>query len=112
MMIGGVATAAAVRTFPFRVFSFPKEVHCTNLAPGFFPSPGICANFGYPAYFVNREAIWETYGGITRTLTQEISIEEAKLMFPVYGHDMSMASVGRIHRSVRKPMEIEIDVHT
>jgi hypothetical protein len=26
MMIGGVATAAAVRTFPFRVFSFPKEI--------------------------------------------------------------------------------------
>ena len=26
MMIGGIATAAAVRTFPFRVFSFPKEI--------------------------------------------------------------------------------------
>jgi hypothetical protein len=26
MMVGGVAAAAAVRTFPFRVFSFPKEV--------------------------------------------------------------------------------------
>lgn len=25
-LIGGVAAAAAVRTFPFRVFSFPKEV--------------------------------------------------------------------------------------
>lgn len=25
-MVGGVATAAAVRTFPFRVFSFPKEI--------------------------------------------------------------------------------------
>ena len=28
-MVGGVATAAAVRTFPFRVFSFPKEVKLT-----------------------------------------------------------------------------------
>lgn len=25
-LIGGLATAAAVRTFPFRVFSFPKEI--------------------------------------------------------------------------------------
>lgn len=26
MIIGGVAAAAAVRTFPFRVFSFPAEI--------------------------------------------------------------------------------------
>ena len=26
LMVGGVAAAAAVRTFPFRVFSFPKEI--------------------------------------------------------------------------------------
>lgn len=26
LMVGGVSTAAAVRTFPFRVFSFPKEI--------------------------------------------------------------------------------------
>ena len=26
MIIGGLATAAAVRTFPFRVFSFPTEI--------------------------------------------------------------------------------------
>ncbi len=26
LMVGGVATAAAVRTFPFRVYSFPTEV--------------------------------------------------------------------------------------
>ncbi|MGB7147515.1 MAG: hypothetical protein WBD45_00060 [Terriglobales bacterium] len=26
LMVGGVAAAAAVRTFPFRVFSFPKQV--------------------------------------------------------------------------------------
>jgi hypothetical protein len=25
-MVGGIATAAAARTFPFRVFSFPSEV--------------------------------------------------------------------------------------
>lgn len=26
MLVGGVATAVAVRTFPFRVFSFPKDI--------------------------------------------------------------------------------------
>lgn len=26
MLFGGVAAAAAVRTFPFRVFSFPSEI--------------------------------------------------------------------------------------
>ena len=30
MMVGGVATAAAVRTFPFRVFSFPREIQFAN----------------------------------------------------------------------------------
>jgi hypothetical protein len=30
-LIGGVATAAAVRTFPFRVYSFPKEIKTGNM---------------------------------------------------------------------------------
>lgn len=32
LIVGGVATAAA-RTFPFRVFNFPKEVKPVNVAP-------------------------------------------------------------------------------
>jgi hypothetical protein len=31
IMVGGLATAAAVRTFPFRVFSFPKEIKPLNV---------------------------------------------------------------------------------
>lgn len=31
MLVGGLATAAAVRTFPFRVFSFPKEIKPVNM---------------------------------------------------------------------------------
>ena len=31
-LVGGLATAAAVRTFPFRVFSFPKEIKLANAA--------------------------------------------------------------------------------
>jgi hypothetical protein len=40
MMVGGVAAAAAVRTFPFRVFSFPKEITAEFYSVGgqnFFP---------------------------------------------------------------------------
>lgn len=33
-MVGGVAAAAAVRTFPFRVFSFPKEIAVAGLDLG------------------------------------------------------------------------------
>lgn len=33
MMVGGVAAAAAVRTFPFRVFSFPKEIKVAQCVP-------------------------------------------------------------------------------
>ena len=43
-MVGGVATAAAVRTFPFRVFSFPTEVK--PVWPAMFggePAPGTYA---------------------------------------------------------------------
>jgi hypothetical protein len=36
LMFGGVAAAAAVRTFPFRVFSFPSEVKPLN-APRLSP---------------------------------------------------------------------------
>ena len=32
LMVGGVAAAAAVRTFPFRVFSFPKQVELYGAA--------------------------------------------------------------------------------
>jgi len=33
LMVGGVAAAAAVRTYPFRVFSFPTEIKPPNTGP-------------------------------------------------------------------------------
>lgn len=35
MMIGGIAAQAAVRSFPFRVFSFPTEI--IRIRPMFIP---------------------------------------------------------------------------
>ena len=39
LMIGGVAATAAVRTFPFRIFSFPREIVLPPL--GTFPFDGL-----------------------------------------------------------------------
>jgi hypothetical protein len=42
LMVGGLATAAAARTFPFRVFSFPKEISrpsWISFGEGFFVDP-------------------------------------------------------------------------
>jgi len=35
-LVGGIAASAAVRTFPFRVFSFPSEIHVPTTL-GFAP---------------------------------------------------------------------------
>jgi len=44
MMVGGVAAAAAVRTFPFRVFSFPKEIKTYNQGLDLFGASSIGSN--------------------------------------------------------------------
>jgi hypothetical protein len=43
-LIGGVSTAAAVRSFPFRVYSFPKEIVIPESPELIFPpllAPGL-----------------------------------------------------------------------
>jgi hypothetical protein len=79
MLVGGVATAAAVRMFPFRVFSFPKEV----VVP---PNSWI----GLPYW--EDGAHCGTVMGIHRDMypwgfveSREIDIAMAKRMFPVFG---------------------------
>ena len=50
-MVGGVAATAAVRTFPFRVFSFPSEIKVVHRFPKML-APGLLN----PIYY-NREAL-------------------------------------------------------
>lgn len=74
-LIGGVAATAAVRTFPFRVFSFPEE---------------IVTYHGVIEYAVPQSvAIWVSplsgIGGPYR-LVEKISLTEAKGR---YGYDWS-----------------------
>lgn len=80
LMVGGVAVAAA-RTFPFQVFSFPRALHCANLAPGGH-GIAISADIGYgeSIIFTNRGSIWRYPGAVC--LSREISIEDAQRMFP------------------------------
>jgi len=71
MMVGGIAASAAVRTWPFRVYSFPKEV----LWP---PSEK-------QALFINNDGVYRIFGGSRngwKTISQEIDIAEAKRIFP------------------------------
>jgi len=77
-LIGGVAATAAVRSFPFRVFSFPKEVKLANVysseifyfdsATGLLssPDPSFIINAGdflvHPGKFVPGQEV-EIYRG-------------------------------------------------
>jgi hypothetical protein len=74
-MIGGVATAAAIRTFPFRVYSFPKEVKgnwkglILDPYPGKLQTPELripvihergngLTVYSYVSYVLNKDGTW------------------------------------------------------
>jgi hypothetical protein len=52
-MIGGLAVGAAVRTFPFRVFSFPTEIVRAQLPP-YYP-----IGYGLGDFIIQPE--WDFY---------------------------------------------------
>jgi hypothetical protein len=87
-LIGGVATAAAVRTFPFRVFSFPSKKMGNFGGLMLDPYPGrLCTpelrlpfslalgngvtKYGYIAYSLNKDGIWTLKDADTRKLEIE-----------------------------------------
>lgn len=86
MMVGGVAAGAAVRTFPFRVYSFPKQI---NLEP--LPLPLSLYGMRYAdvyaetgtMYGITRYGVFESGGapGGWKKISQEIDIVEAKRIF-------------------------------
>jgi hypothetical protein len=67
-LVGGVATAAAVRTFPFRVFSFPKEVSYTGRLVSGCHDPV-------------EVTIWRAPIGGDFILMEQISLAEAKARY-------------------------------
>lgn len=84
-MVGGIATAAAVRSFPFRVFSFPKDIKPFV----YFPVIDVPTPFEYPAMFggpPDHVSIWRTASGSIYSLHEEISLAEAKAR---YGYEWS-----------------------
>lgn len=81
LLIGGVATTAAVRTFPFRVYSFPTELAA--------PWPILVApGWGYTdaqALFLSSDGVYRIFSGAApgwKKVSQEIDIAKAKQMFP------------------------------
>lgn len=101
-MVGGIATAAAVRTFPFRVYSFPKEI--AGVLPDtvtvdqnfiFLGNDGIWRIDSVGSHLLSAKPlegspsdIWTgDYMGITRScgpfaIAREVEIAEAKRLFP------------------------------
>jgi hypothetical protein len=66
-LVGGVVASAAVRTFPFRVFSFPKEIKLAN-----------AADYGGSWEDWATVSIWTSpIGGVV----EEISLAEAKIRY-------------------------------
>jgi hypothetical protein len=90
-LIGGVASTAAVRTFPFRVFSFPKEAKIAEKAmacewPAMFGPPKGVALYG------------SAIGGQPRFLRM-ISVEEARSLgftIPSFGNLERFPYPGRL----------------
>jgi len=88
-LIGGVAATAAVRTFPFRVFSFPKNIQLVKREIGVdwgFDSPTFCIREVWRnaigsdrAYFIgdfvlNKDGIYEPLGHYYRKINEEMII--------------------------------------
>lgn len=81
-MVGGLAASAAVRTFPFRVFSFPKEIK-TDLTP-FERAAYASKKWRHPIQFDNGPVEIAVYGGPVggpMKLIEAISLAEAKAKY-------------------------------
>lgn len=64
---------AAVRTFPFRVFSFPKEIKRATVDVGYYADYGFESPVGV--------AVWRAPIGGTFILIEEISLAEARARY-------------------------------
>jgi len=79
-MIDGVAAAAAVRTWPFRVFSFPSQIKIANAIP---------VDFGYWNY---------EYAGIP--IIEDTSVPPGKIFFLNHAYITSPASMKALQSSL------------
>lgn len=89
-MIGGVAAAAAVRTFPFRVFSFPKEI--TRAPAGSFDGldRGEYQSFSVVTFSVvtNYELLQDSAFDIELYLRQAIAVRLLRNLNNAYGRPL------------------------
>ena len=74
MMVGGIAAGAAVRTFPFRVFSFPKEI-----------VPQVYETEWMTTYLRTISGVQWFLAHNSPMYFKEISVEGTKLLFADFG---------------------------
>jgi hypothetical protein len=84
LMVGGVAAAAAVRSFPFQVFSFPKEIVVPERLSLYGLPYWETAPYTGAMYAIAREGVFEFDGPQPgwKKISQEIDIEEARRILP------------------------------
>ena len=88
-LIGGIAVGAAIRTFPFRVFSFPQEIQIVK-TPLEDELNAIILKYYNPAIKKQFEAasvLWE-------------SLYPEPKLFPVSGRELQMVFRGSIEGRV------------
>jgi hypothetical protein len=83
-LVGGVVAGAAVRSFPFRVFSFPKEIVAPERLSLYSLPPCEAVLHKGVMYGVARDGVFELRDGQRgwKKISQEIDIATAKRMFP------------------------------
>lgn len=89
-LVGGVAAAAAVRTFPLRVFSFPQLVIGRRAFPNgdllflesrAFQSREVCTQFRVPPELLQVGLRGESF---VSTMLREVEVEEEHFLSPKF----------------------------
>jgi hypothetical protein len=95
-LIGGVAAAAAVRTFPFRVFSFPKEIKL----PDYYKIdwPVFQGELREGQYLYDRVTGIYTFPVRERLVGFDDLISE--MSKPVPSHEITAAEINQIERDL------------
>ena len=79
-MVGGIAASAAVRTWPFRVYSFPKEIHISRFGPLVELPDQVTLE---TTYFNDGFTVWKIDSIGTHILSSErFTMDEATRIFP------------------------------
>lgn len=92
LIVGGVAAAAAVRTFPFRVFSIPREIVIPYPAM-FGGDPGDWKRMYLGDWEFLENVIYLHPLQLDELIKRHFEIREVETPFPSYGSSYSFAGL-------------------